>query len=73
MREYKIYYDGTGKNTLAFRKFAKEIENRINSDIEIIEAAKKVNTEFSEKVKEIISNEEIIFHIYYIIRGTEIF
>ena len=69
MREYKIYYDDTGKDTLAFRKFAKEIENRINSNDEILAAAKKVNIEFSEKVKEILSDGENAIYAGSMING----
>lgn len=59
MREFKIYGEiGSNPDTLNFRKFMKEIEERINSDVEIIERAKKCNIKFAEKVKEILQNEE---------------
>lgn len=59
MREFKIYGEiGNNPDTLNFRKFMKEIEERINADAEIIERAKKCNIEFAEKVKEILQNEE---------------
>lgn len=48
-REYKIYGEiGENPDTVNFRKFMKEIEERINADSEIIERTKKCNIEFAE-------------------------
>ena len=58
MKEFKIYYDGLGEDTLNFKKFAKEIENDINSDPERIEKAKEINSLFAEKIKEALSDPE---------------
>ena len=61
MKEYKIYYDGTGNTSINFMKFAKEIENQINSDHEIIERAKAANNDLHNKIIEIIFETD---HIY---------
>lgn len=58
MKEFKIYGEiGCNPDTTNFRNFMKEIENRINSDDALINAAKECNLEFANKMKEILNDE----------------
>lgn len=51
-REFKIYGEvGENPDTVNFRKYMKEIEERINADLEIIEIVKKCNVEFAESLR----------------------
>lgn len=57
MREYKFYAIHTD-SCLNFRKFIKEVEERVNSDENRINESKKLNDNFAQKVKEIIEKNE---------------
>lgn len=58
-REFKIHGEiGENPDTVNFRKFMKEIEDRINADSEIIERAKKCNINFAESLREILADSE---------------
>lgn len=57
-REFRIYAEVTDDNSANFKKFIKEVENRINEDCEIIERAKKCNRDFAENVRKILGNSE---------------
>lgn len=52
---YKPIYEGASRN---YREFVYEITDRLNSEEERIESAKKTNIEFFEKVKEITDNPD---------------
>jgi cob(I)alamin adenosyltransferase len=59
MREFRIYGEiGTNPDTTNFRNFLKEVEQKINSDVQIVESSKKCNIEFANKIKEMLENEE---------------
>jgi hypothetical protein len=58
MKEFRIYAKCDECWSLNFKKFVKEVEERINSDEHIIESAKKCNLDFTEKVKKILSDSE---------------
>lgn len=57
-KEFKIYPGEHTNNSLEFKKFLRDVEKSINEDIEIIESAKKVNREFTEKASKILSDPE---------------
>lgn len=72
MREFKIDGEiGANPDTVNFRKFMKEVSERINSDVEIIENVKKCNREFADKVKDILNNEENILYIGSMIKNLQ--
>ena len=52
-----FYQEGYDSESINFRKFAKEIENRINSDQNILKSAEEVNNEFFEKLKKLTEDE----------------
>lgn len=58
MREYKIYAEMDGSESLNFKKFIKEIEERINNDSELMERTRKINRDFAEKMKEMLQNDD---------------
>lgn len=70
MREFKIYASYKG-GSLNEQNFMRELEERINSDTEIIERSKKCNQDFFEKVKEITSNPENACFIGTMIEGLK--
>ncbi len=57
-REFKIYAGEHANNSIAFKNFLNEIEKDINADFEVIESAKKVNREFTEKAAEILADPD---------------
>lgn len=57
-KEFRIYAGEHDNNSLSFKNFLNEIEKRINEDAEIIESAKKVNREFTEKAAEILADPD---------------
>ena len=60
-KEFRIYAGEHANNSHAFKNFLREIEKSINEDSEIIESAKKINMEFTEKAAKILAdpgNEE---------------
>ena len=58
-REFKIYGEiGENPDTVNFRKFMKEIEERINADPEIIERSKKCNVEFAECLRGLLADSK---------------
>ena len=72
MREFRIYGEiGANPDTLNFRKFMKEVEERINADAEIIERAKKCNQGFADKIKEMLSNSENDIYLGAMIAGLQ--
>lgn len=72
MREFKIYgCIGENPDTLKFRKFMKEVEEKINSDQEIIERSKKCNLDFTQKLKEILEDSENEFFIGSMVAGLQ--
>jgi len=59
MREFRICGEvGENQDTLNFKKFMKEVEDRINDNSEIIERVKRCNAEFAESVREILKDCE---------------
>ena len=50
---YKVRPGETG-SSVAYNNFLREIEERINSDTELIESIKRNNVLFSEKIKHIV-------------------
>ena len=57
MRVFRIYAEGI-EGSANFKKFAKEVEERINDDEEIIKSAKEVNQKFFALVKNACENDE---------------
>lgn len=60
-KDFKIYAGEHTNNSLEFKKFLRDIEKSINEDSEIIESAKKINREFTQKAAKILAdpgNEE---------------
>lgn len=57
-KEFRIYAGEHDNNSLSFKNFLNEIEKRINEDAEIIESAKKVNREFTEKAAVILADPD---------------
>lgn len=57
-KEFRIYAGEHTNNSLEFKKILRDIEKSINEDSEIIESAKKVNREFTEKAAEILADPE---------------
>ena len=55
-KEFKIYAGEHTNNSLEFKKFLRDIEKSINEDSEIIESAKKINREFTEKAAKILAD-----------------
>lgn len=51
--EYRVRAGETG-SSVTYNNFLREIEERINSDTELIESIKKNNVLFSEKIKHIV-------------------
>ena len=60
MKEYKIYYAGSENTSKNFLQFAKETEDYINSDYEIIERAKEANKKLYQAMKEELETLEDI-------------
>lgn len=58
MNTYKIYAEVNDNESLNFKKFAREIEERINNDSELMERTRKINRDFAEKLKEILQNDD---------------
>lgn len=58
MKAYKFTGITSESNSLNYIKLTKETEERINSDPEIIEQAKKVNKEYFQKLQEIVKDSE---------------
>lgn len=58
MREYKIYAEMNGSESLNFKKFIKEIEERINNDSELLERTRKINRDFAEKLRAMLQDSE---------------
>ena len=52
MRDIKIFYDGEGPNSLHFEEFAREIEDEINANTEVMEQVRKCNADFADRVRE---------------------
>lgn len=72
MREFRICGEiGTNPDTVNFKKFMNEVEERINSDLEIIERAKKCNIEFAQSVKRILEDSENDIFIGSMIAGMQ--
>ena len=57
-KEFKIYAGDHTNNSRGFKNFLSQIEKDINADAEIIESAKKVNREFTEKAAKILVDPE---------------
>lgn len=57
-KEFRIYAGEHANNSLEFKKFLRDIEKSINEDSEIIESAKKVNREFTEKAAVILADPD---------------
>ena len=57
-KEFRIYAGEHANNSIAFKNFLSQIEKDINADAEIIESAKKVNREFTEKAAAILADPE---------------
>lgn len=57
-KEFKIYPGEHTNNSLEFKKFLRDVEKSINEDSEIIESAKKVNREFTEKAAVILADPD---------------
>lgn len=53
-KEFRIYAGEQTNNSRCFKNFLSQIENDINADAEIVESAKKVNREFTQKAAEIL-------------------
>lgn len=58
MKANMIFYQGYESESVNFHNFAKEIEDRINSDQNILEAAEEANNEFFGKLKKLTEDEE---------------
>ena len=57
-KEFKIYAGEHANNSRGFKNFLSQIENDINADAEIIESAKKINKEFTEKASKILADPD---------------
>lgn len=57
-KEFRIYAGEHTNNSQAFKNFLREIEKSINEDSQIIESAKKVNREFTEKAAVILADPD---------------
>ena len=55
-KEFKIYAGEHANNSRCFKNFLIQIEKDINADAEIVESAKKVNREFTQKAAEILAD-----------------
>lgn len=72
MREFKIYGEiGANADTANFRKFMKEVEEKINADSEIVERAKKCNADFAESVRKILTDSENDLYIGSMLAGLQ--
>lgn len=72
MKEFKIYGEiGKNEDTISFRKFMKEIEDRINNDSEIIERAMKCNINFYEECKKILEDSKNDLFVGSMIAGLQ--
>ena len=57
-KEFRIYAGEHTNNSKDFKNFLSRVEDEINADSEIIESAKKVNREFTQKAAEILADPE---------------
>ena len=57
-KEFKIYAGEHANNSRGFKNFLSQIEKDINADAEIIESAKKINKEFTEKAAKILADPD---------------
>lgn len=57
MKANMIFYRGYDSESVNFRKFAREIEERINSDPDILTAAEEANNDFFGKIKKLTEDE----------------
>lgn len=72
MREFKIFGEiGSNPDTPKFRAFMKNIETRINEDEELVNRSKKCNIEFTDKLKEILSNSENALYVGSMVSGLQ--
>lgn len=72
-REFKIYGEiGGNPDTVNFRNFMKEIEERINADSEIIERSKECNIEFAECLRNFLADPENSICIGAMVAGLQV-
>lgn len=71
-REFKIYGEKGETDTVNFRKFIREIENRINADSEIIERAKKCNIDFAKSLRGILADSVDDLFIGSMVAGLQL-
>jgi hypothetical protein len=69
MREFKIYLEIEKNASEEFKKFAYEIEKRINADEEIIESAKQTNRDFVKALRKVTADSENDLYIATIIKS----
>lgn len=57
-KEFRIYAGEHTNNSTSFKNFLSRVEEEINADFEVIESAKKVNREFTEKAAVILADPD---------------
>ena len=57
-KEFRIYAGEHTNNSRGFKNLLSQIEKDINADAEIIESAKKINKEFTEKAAKILADPD---------------
>ncbi len=72
-RAFKIHGEiGENPDTVNFRKFMKEVEERINTDSEIIERAKRCNAGFAECLRTSLADPENDIFIGAMVAGIQV-
>lgn len=73
VRQFKIYGDiGANPDTVNFRKYMKEIEERINTDSKIIERAKRCNAEFAKCLRKFLVDPKNNIYIGSMVAGAQV-
>lgn len=71
MRDFHIYKNLDGTESKDFIRFANEIEERINTDEEIISIAKSNNKQLFERLKSVMKDNDNAEYIGRIVLGLE--